>query len=232
MSESQINTLKFKFDVSAYRLLGRELITDRITALFELVKNCYDANAENVLVKFENVNPRSDKSRILIKDDGIGMSFEDIRDKWMVIGTSSKRKSRQSPDPYNRKVVGKKGVGRFAVDKLGAKLLLKTTQKGSKTLLCLETDWSYYEEQEYQQLSLDFSGENKYFTDIENKWWTEKIGTTVSGTTLEISSVNDVWTESDLIRSYKELSKLISPNNKLKFPFNVVIWFFSHKDNT
>ncbi len=46
------NTIKFNFDVSAYRLLGRELITDRITALFELVKNAYDANAENVSVEY------------------------------------------------------------------------------------------------------------------------------------------------------------------------------------
>lgn len=84
MPEQSIDTLKFRFDVSAYRLIGRELITDRITALFELVKNCYDANAENVLVQFENVNPRNDSSKIIIQDDGIGMSYEDLRDKWMV----------------------------------------------------------------------------------------------------------------------------------------------------
>ncbi len=222
MSE-QIKTLKFKFDVSAYRLLGRELITDRITALFELVKNSYDANAENVLVKFENINPRSDKSLITIQDDGIGMSFEDVRDKWMVIGTSSKRKAKQSPPPYNRKVVGKKGVGRFAVDKLGAKLLLKTTKRDSDELLCLETDWSYYAEQENKQLTLDFSGENKFFTDIENRYWTESTEKDSSGTTLEISMVSDVWSQNDIIRSVKELSKLISPSNKLKYPFNIVV---------
>lgn len=46
--ESNKEKMHFKFDVSTFRLLGRELITDRITALFELVKNCYDANAQNV----------------------------------------------------------------------------------------------------------------------------------------------------------------------------------------
>ncbi len=223
MPATDINTLKFRFDVSAYRLLGRELITDRITALFELVKNSYDANAENVSVYFEEVNPRSDKSKIVIKDDGIGMSFNDVKNKWMVIGTSSKRKSRLSPPPHNRKVVGKKGVGRFAVDKLGAKLLLKTTQKGSSELLCLETDWSEYEALETQQLKLDFSGENKYFTDIENKYWTEEINKEASGTTLEISMINDTWSENDIIRSNKELAKLISPSKSLKYPFNIII---------
>lgn len=223
MSEQTLETLKFKFDVSAYRLLGRELITDRITALFELVKNCYDANAENVLVRFENVNPLSDKSKIIIKDDGFGMSFEDLRDKWMVIGTSNKRKARQSPSPYNRKVVGKKGVGRFAVDKLGAKLLLKTTKKGSSELLCLETDWSYYEKLENNQLKLDFNGDDKYFTDVENKYWIEPSETNTSGTILEITMVRDHWTNDDMNRSRKELSKLISPTQKLTYPFNIVI---------
>ena len=47
--------LKWRFDVSTFRLIGRDLITDRVTALFELVKNCYDANAQNVNVIFENV---------------------------------------------------------------------------------------------------------------------------------------------------------------------------------
>lgn len=42
--------LKWRFDVSTFRLIGRDLITDRVTALFELVKNCYDANAQNVNV--------------------------------------------------------------------------------------------------------------------------------------------------------------------------------------
>ena len=120
--------LSFNFDVSAYRLLGRELITDRITALFELVKNAYDANSDNVFVEFYDINPKTDKARIIIKDDGAGMELSDIENKWMVIGTSSKRRERESAAPYKRKVSGKKGVGRFAVDQLGAKLILKTNK--------------------------------------------------------------------------------------------------------
>ena len=99
--DSEDKKLKWRFDISTFRLIGRELITDRITALFELVKNCYDANATRVDVVFENVsydnavvddttkevrvNPGS---KVVIEDNGYGMSFEDIRDKWMVIGTA------------------------------------------------------------------------------------------------------------------------------------------------
>ncbi len=221
--ETPVNYLKFKFDVSAYRLLGRELITDRITALFELVKNCYDANAENVCIEFHNVNPLSAGSKIIIRDDGIGMTFEDIRDKWMVIGTSSKRKNSKSPAPYFRNVAGKKGVGRFAVDKLGSKLLLITKRANKSETVYLETDWSYYAKEEKAQLEFDFDGKQKLFTDIENKYWFENTPNTEHGTTLEISGIADVWSENDINRAAKELSKIIRPRFIQKYPFRVSI---------
>ena len=225
MSKSaQINYLNFNFDVSAYRLLGRELITDRITALFELVKNSYDANANKVEVEFIDVNPRTKKSKIMIKDDGLGMELDDLKNKWMVIGTSSKRRERTSPEPYNRKVAGKKGIGRFAVDLLGAKLTLRTKKKGDKKWIFLETDWSQYSELEAKQLTLPFEEEKEYFTDIKNRYWFEDGKEDEQGTVLEIESINDEWTESDVTRVYRELSRLVSPNNKItQFPFNIWI---------
>ena len=224
MENNNPTILHFKFDVSTFRLLGRELITDRITALFELVKNCYDANAENVQLTFEKLNPLCPDSRIIIEDDGLGMTFEDIRDKWMVIGTSSKRRNRTSPSPYNRIVAGKKGVGRFAVDKLGGKLVMKTKKKGSPVWHCLETDWTKYAEEENRQLELDFensSEKQKLFTDIDNKYWTEPADVGVQGTRLEISSLNDIWLENDVRRAYRELSKIVKPSSNSRYPFNI-----------
>ena len=112
-------TLRWKFDVSAFRLIGRDLITDRITALFELIKNCYDANASEVVINFKNAGTETSNQNgvIEIRDNGIGMSFIDVRDKWMVIGTSSKRRNPVSPNPFKRRCVGEKGIGRLAVDK-------------------------------------------------------------------------------------------------------------------
>jgi signal transduction histidine kinase len=222
-NQNQINYINFNFDVSAYRLLGRELITDRITALFEIVKNSYDANANRVSIEFYEANPKSLNSKIIIKDDGLGMDLSDIENKWMVIGTSSKRKERQSPSPYARKVSGKKGVGRFAVDKLGSKLVLKTKKSGTNQRICLETDWSYYAELETGQLTLDFSVKREFFTDIKNKYWFEDAPVDEQGTTLEITSLNDIWTEEDIKRAYKELSKIVSPNIKTLYPFKIFI---------
>ena len=141
--------LKWRFDVSTFRLIGRDLITDRVTALFELVKNCYDANAQSVKVIFEKVGIGKENSVIRIEDDGIGMSFEDIRDKWMVIGTSNKRKNPYSPKPFNRKCVGEKGIGRFAVDKLGDTVSILTKKAMTNNWLNVNINWSdYYHEKD------------------------------------------------------------------------------------
>ena len=233
MENRNPSILHFKFDVSTFRLLGRELITDRITALFELVKNCYDANAEKVDITFEHLNPLSEKSTIIIQDNGLGMTFEDIRDKWMVIGTSSKRRKRTSPPPYNRIVAGKKGVGRFAVDKLGGKLIMKTKKKNSPVWHCLETDWTRYSEEEDRQLKLNFeesTEEQKLFTDIDNRYWTEPAEIGIQGTRLEISSLNDVWLERDIIRAYRELSKIVNPTLNAKYPFGIRFHVPEYKD--
>ena len=210
--------LKWRFDVSAFRLIGRDLITDRITALFELVKNCYDANATEVEVLFENVGIGKSRSSICIKDNGIGMSFEDIRDKWMVIGTSNKRKNPYTPKPFNRKCVGEKGIGRFAVDKLGDKVNIITKQDKAEQWLDVEIDWESY----YKQC--EGNGELKLFTDVENhyRFYDGDEGFS-HGTVLKITDVRERWLESDINRFIAEVAKLISPLANMSYPMIVKV---------
>lgn len=240
-NQPEASALFWKFDISTFRLLGRELITDRITALFELVKNAYDANATNVHVEFLSVQNISSESRIIIRDDGIGMSFDTIRDKWMVVGTNSKRTNRRSPAPMFRKVVGKKGVGRFAVDKLGSRLLLSSQEADAELQVNLLIDWNHYEEQmlaadkeavEQQKATEEAkatgssqiaTNEPKYFTDIANKYWEKPSQPGKSGTQLDISAIRDPWTKSDIERAYKELAKLVSPLVRPTYPFNIFL---------
>ena len=225
---AQNNKLKWRFDVNTFRLLGRDLITDRITALFELVKNSYDANAENVTIEFINVGTKNNDSKILIKDDGIGMTIEDIQDKWMVIGTNSKRRDLYSPEPYKRRYIGEKGIGRFAVDKLGQRVNIRTKQKNDGQELVATINWQTYQDLAEEQRSLDLFAytetENapKLFTDIENDF--EYVEPTFEhGTTLEIFLPREVWQLDDVHRAYKELSRLASPFYEVKYPFNIYI---------
>ncbi|GAB2625830.1 ATP-binding protein [Emticicia sediminis] len=217
------NTLNWRFDVSTFRLIGRELITDRVTALFELVKNCYDANSEKVIVEFYDV-ASSINSKIIIRDNGIGMSFDDIRDKWMVVGTASKRKNIHSPKPYNRRFVGEKGIGRFAVDKLGGKVLIKTKQKGERKILNVEINWEDYQSlSEKQQISL--------FTEVGNMYWFEETDDIeFHGTELIITSIRDQWSKDNIERLCKELTKIVSPFHPVNPPFEIYVFSNEFKD--
>lgn len=222
--------LRWKFDVSAFRLIGRDLITDRVTALFELVKNSYDANAQKVTVTFSNVGIEEEgpDSQIEICDDGYGMTLEDIQNKWMVIGTSSKRKNKYSPDPFNRRCVGEKGIGRFAVDKLGNEVNIITKKEGEAYWVSVDINW-----EEYQRLSQEDS--STYFTDIDNQYElipAEDI--TQHGTKLIIKKVRDIWTKNDVNRFSRESSRIVSPFSHPEYPFIIYIKSdeFSLKSNS
>jgi len=217
------NTLNWRFDVNTFRLIGRDLITDRITAVFELVKNMYDANAQNAWVKFENIHSKIN-AKIILKDDGLGMSFEDIRDKWMVIGTNSKRKQSHSPAPYNRRYVGEKGIGRFAVDKLGGKVTIRTKKAGETQWLNVELNWENYEQlAKEQSLTL--------FTEVDNNFFYEDAPSQEEhGTELIITGIREEWTKNDLERLSKELTKIVSPFHKLNPPFDIFVKSNEHPD--
>ncbi len=228
------NKLRWRFDVNTFRLLGRELITDRITAVFELVKNCYDANSTEVDVMFFGVAPVDTKSKlntngnvssiitkpldgkVIIKDNGIGMSFEDIRDKWMVVGTNSKRVQLFSDEPFKRRFVGEKGIGRFAVDKLGAQVKIITKKAGDVSWLNVEINWEEYESKASQEQLI-------LFTDIENKYYYTDASVDEQGTILEITKINDYWTKLDIDRLFKELAKVVSPFFASVNPFNIYL---------
>ncbi len=221
--------LKWRFDVNTFRLIGRELITDRITAIYELVKNCYDANATKVTVEFHNVslNSENQKSKIIISDNGHGMSYEDIRDKWMVVGTASKRSNLYSPSPFNRRYVGEKGIGRFAVDKLGGHVVIETKEPNTNQKLVVNINWDKYE-------TLSKSPQLKLFTDVENTYSFVEAPLEEKGTTLIISSIQENWTDLNIARLERELEKIVSPFHPLNPPFNIFIHsneyeVFNHK---
>lgn len=217
MDDNQV--LKWRFDVSTFRLIGRDLITDRVTALFELVKNCYDANATETTISFNNAGlNKNSESSICIQDNGIGMSFADIRDKWMVIGTSNKRSNPYSPQPFNRKCVGEKGIGRFAVDKLGDKVNIITKQDGDNRWLNVEIDWEAYYNTSTQNNDI------KLFTDIENHYeFYDSKNDHDHGTTLKITNVREVWLENDIKRFIEEASRLVSPFANMSYPMQIKV---------
>ena len=127
--------LHFKTNVQIKSIIGKDLINDDNIAILELVKNSFDADAKRVDISFCNLKENDDKddkkegdftdqtSRLIIRDDGVGMNSSDIDDKWLNIAYSEKKSNSKQ---YNRMMAGAKGVGRFSCDRLGQFLNLYT----------------------------------------------------------------------------------------------------------
>jgi HSP90 family molecular chaperone len=114
--------LRFRPRARIIRTIGDQLISGPEAAVIELVKNSYDADASFALIKF--IPPlQIGKGRIVFTDDGVGMTLADIENKWMEPATASKTTTRRSA-LRNRRMMGSKGIGRFAAAKLGSKVAL------------------------------------------------------------------------------------------------------------
>ncbi len=139
MSSYTSHNIKAKSHILS--LLGDELIGSDSLAIFELVKNAYDADAEEVTIKFINLNQPD--QQIIIEDDGHGMTNKIIQEVWLTIGTDFKRgKNRKESDRFKRVSFGNKGVGRLAVHKLAKKITLETQAEGEMFSSRLTIDWA------------------------------------------------------------------------------------------
>lgn len=192
----------FRANAHLLKLLGDELIGDDRLAVFELVKNAYDANATSVDV---TLNLECEHPNIIIWDhSGSGMTKEDIINKWMEIGTNSKRSENKvrTPPPLSRLPLGEKGVGRLAVHKLGKQLIINTRAKDS-TEHKITIDWpKLINEAEY------IEDTRVTITPLDKPEFFES----ETGTRIEIGELNNThWTRGDLRRLKRLLTSLISP---------------------
>ena len=143
--------MKYKMSSRATILLGRESVSRVDGAIIELVKNTYDADAGFCSLCFD-----VEHDQIYILDNGVGMTKEIIETCWMLIGTDNKRVEYLSTK--KRIKSGEKGIGRFALDRLGSKCKMYT-KHDSEDLICWETDWSNFEKsgQFIDDVEADFS---------------------------------------------------------------------------
>lgn len=129
--------LRFRTGAAMPARLGAEQLKDEITAVIELVKNAYDADASHVLVEFRDGEAGQ---TITIQDNGSGMSLDDLQGKWAWLATENKIRDERSPR-LKRRRLGQKGVGRFAAQKLGHKLILRTRPEGHADTYQVVFDW-------------------------------------------------------------------------------------------
>ena len=175
-------------------LIGKELITNDYVAVFELVKNSFDAGANNIRILFD-----LQQQVIVIRDDGRGMSTDDVKNKWLFIGYSEKKEG--GDITYS----GNKGIGRFSCDRLGSLLKLETIKDGIKTSFTI--NWERFESNQSEKIETQ-SIELISDTSTEH-----------AGTLIAISSLRKNWVENDVNKTKDQLLKLLSPfvdDNKQK----------------
>lgn len=124
-------SLPFTIDSHLLRELGERLIGHPHVALAELIKNSYDADATEVEIRIE-------QNRIVVTDNGHGMSFEEFKDFWMRIGTTHKDQKTHSRF-FKRPLTGSKGIGRLSSQFLGDRLRLQTTARSAQKNTVAET---------------------------------------------------------------------------------------------
>ena len=139
--------------------LGDQLIKNESIAFLELVKNAYDADATRVSIVMEKVDD-PENGKIIIEDDGCGMTPEIITNVWMEPGSDFKekmfRENIRTPK-FKRLPLGEKGIGRFAVHKLG-NLIEVITRAENNPEVVLSIDWSLFNKSDY--LEKAWSGKN------------------------------------------------------------------------
>lgn len=188
------DNVRFFADAGLISRLGRELVSRKETALAELVKNAYDADATAVEIVFEDAE--SAGGRVEISDNGMGMTRDALVEGFMRLSSTIKVSEPVSPR-YHRQRAGRKGIGRFAVQRLGRRLVITTQTLDSDLALRVSIDWNQFESG--QDLSNVVSEVVEVPKDRDE------------GTVLQIEGLRDRWTDAELRRAFRYVSDLLQP---------------------
>ncbi len=190
------SVLRFRTGAAMISRLGSEQLKDDITAVLELVKNSYDADATEVRVELQDLD---EGQRLRIRDDGSGMTLSDLHTKWARVATENKVRTERSPR-FRRPLLGQKGVGRFATEKLGKQLVLRTRTQGADQALQVKFDWTVLSPDE----------------DLEHYEWPVKevrpdVADGPHGTRLDIKGLRTRRRKTQTERLRAQLARLIDP---------------------
>ena len=197
--------LKFRISSALKDVIGQDLITDDFVAVFELIKNAFDAFAQNVTILF--VLDEDKNNKIYIIDDGKGMSKQDLMEKWLFVAYSAKKAGLE--DKVKKEYSGYKGIGRFSSDRLGHTLCIQAKTKSDKRVNCIDVNWDDFEndsKDEFINVDVAYSEKPSFLLP-------KGVTKNDSGVILEIGSLRneESWDRDKLLKLKISLQKLIDP---------------------
>lgn len=184
----------FTIDARTIFQIGRESIESVTLAVSEVIKNSYDADASFCKIII-------DKNKVTFHDDGVGMSYKSLEDNWLRIGTNNKVKS-----PYTdrgRRKIGEKGIGRFAINRIGNVVEIYTKTQEEKSYLKINFN-DFSEGKNLQDVSVVL----QHIEDFDEK----EINLGKHGTIIVISDLLEDWDEQLIEKIKLECSKLTAVN--------------------
>lgn len=188
------DNVRFSIDAGIINRLGKELVGRQETALSELVKNSYDADASTVDIYFDRCEDEG--GTLIIKDNGIGMTREQLINGFMRLSSSDKIHNPKS-QKYNRTRAGRKGIGRFATQRLGEELVVVTQTLDAAKALKVSINWNKFEND--ADLIL-ISNQIEEIEKIQDE-----------GTILTINLLRERWNDASIKRGYRYISDLLQP---------------------
>jgi signal transduction histidine kinase len=194
LAKQDPDNVRFSTDAAIISRLGQELVSKQETAVSELIKNAYDADATKADLIFYDANEPGGTLEIL--DDGNGMTREQLISGFMRISSLDKVENPISPR-YNRSRAGKKGIGRFAAQRLGQELEIRTQTRDADYALRVLIDWSEFVG------GKDLSSIASEVDEVPKKQ--------EHGTTLTIRNLREAWTEETIKRLYRYTSEITQP---------------------
>lgn len=228
-------TLRLKPYARLLTMLGDQLIKNERVALGEIIKNSYDADATWVKLTFEGFDEnfgQTAASKIIIEDNGLGMTQDIIENHWVNPATPTKLMSKQvkNTTPKGRVIQGEKGIGRFALLKLGRKIDITTRAKGQANELELTLDLSEFspdfipkggKPMFLDELSVTLRSVNpaKKIQRESIKIGARKLTRLPQGTRIEISHLTSTWSKAKLETIFNDMARLQSiflPETKSK----------------
>ena len=186
--------VRFSVDAGIINRLGKELVGRHETAVSELVKNAYDADSTEVKLIFENA--WFPGGTLHIQDNGSGMNREQLINGFMRLSSSDKIHNPISP-LFDRTRAGRKGIGRFATQRLGEKLTIITQTKVADNAIKIQINWNSFETD--KDLSA-ISNSIEYVPKQKEE-----------GTDLIIEGLREGWSDAMIKRVYRYTSDLLQP---------------------
>ena len=193
LAQHDQDNVRFTIDAGLVSRLGEELVSRQETAVSEIVKNAYDADATEVTLTFSGTEQIG--GRLIVKDNGNGMSRAQLINGFMRLASPDKTLEPKSPI-YKRVRAGKKGIGRFAVQRLGKELTLITQTAGEKRALKVEIDWRRFQKEH------DLGS-------IAHK--IQYVPASEAGTVIVIDNLREAWSEQGMSRAYRFTEELLQP---------------------